>query len=127
MDEILKAQSKMFSFFLTEHLIDAVKEKGYKTTVVAAEVGIGQASMSRYINGGREMPMSVFMAICNYTGVNAQAIWNAAYVQANDPASLPEDLKRKAVNAKIDAGGLDLAALHDPDKEASGGVDAEFA
>ena len=32
-----------------------------------------------------------------------------------------------AVNAKIDAGGLGLAADHDPDKEASKGVDSEFA
>ncbi|MDN6683183.1 MAG: helix-turn-helix transcriptional regulator [Bifidobacterium crudilactis] len=101
MDETLKAQSDQFSMLLTQKLIDAIKEKGFKTTVVAKEIGIGQASMSRYINGVREMPMSTFMAICTYADINPQRLFNAAYTQTNaepieiNPAAMTEEQKKQ--------------------------------
>lgn len=128
MDETLKAQSDHFSMLLTQKLIDAIKEKGFKTTVVAKEVGIGQASMSRYINGAREMPMSTFMAICTYADINPQRLFNAAYtqsihVQENvvDPSMLSEEERKRLALSGL----YDLAANENPDKEYESGLDGQ--
>ena len=133
MDETLKSQSDHFSMLLTQKLIDAIKEKGFKTTVVAKEIGIGQASMSRYINGVREMPMSTFMAICSYADINPQRLFNAAYTQSSDiqvnvvdPPMLSEEEKHRIVMEKINRGGVELVASQDPMKEEYKDGDAEF-
>ncbi len=121
MDETLKAQSDQFSMLLTQKLIDAIKEKGFKTTVVAKEIGIGQASMSRYINGVREMPMSTFMAICTYADINPQRLFNAAYTQTNaepieiNPAAMTEEQKKQWTLDHMQDYGF--AANENPDKE----------
>lgn len=123
MDETLKAQSDHFSMLLTQKLIDAIKEKGFKTTVVAKEIGIGQASMSRYINGVREMPMSTFMAICTYADINPQRLFNAAYTQTNaetvaiEPSMLPEDELADIAMNDLTHGALGLAASRDKNKK----------
>lgn len=116
MDEKLQNQSKLFAHLLTERLVDAIKDKGFKTTVVAKEVGIGQASMSRYINDVREMPTSVSMAICKYTGIDPQSIWNAAYVQASETPELSDEEKKEIVLKKLRS-GMWLAANEDGNKE----------
>lgn len=132
MDETLKAQSDQFSMLLTQKLIDAVKEKGFKTTVVAKEIGIGQASMSRYINGVREMPMSTFMAICSYADINPQLLFNAAYTQSSveqvaiDPSMLSEEEKHRLIMEKINRNDVDLVANRDSMKEEYKEGDAEF-
>jgi transcriptional regulator with XRE-family HTH domain len=123
MDETLKAQSDQFSMLLTQKLIDAVKEKGFKTTVVAKEIGIGQASMSRYINGVREMPMSTFMAICSYADINPQRLFNAAYTQSSveqiaiDPSMLSEDEKADLAMRDLGQSDFGIAALRDGNKK----------
>lgn len=123
MDETLKAQSDQFSMLLTQKLIDAVKEKGFKTTVVAKEIGIGQASMSRYINGVREMPMSTFMAICSYADINPQRLFNAAYTQSGveqvaiDPSMLSEDEKADLAMRDLGQSDFGVAALRDGNKK----------
>jgi transcriptional regulator with XRE-family HTH domain len=123
MDETLKAQSDQFSMLLTQKLIDAVKEKGFKTTVVAKEIGIGQASMSRYINGVREMPMSTFMAICSYADINPQRLFNAAYTQSGveqvaiDPSMLSEDEKADLAMRDLGQSDFRIAALRDGNKK----------
>ncbi|MCI1673182.1 MAG: helix-turn-helix transcriptional regulator [Bifidobacterium tibiigranuli] len=121
MDELLKAQSNLFARLLAQLLVEAMKEKGFKTTVVASEIGIGQASMSRYISGSREMPISVYMAICTYTNIDPQKIWSAAYVQASDPATLPEETRKKIALS----GMFGMAANDNPRKEAEARLDAE--
>jgi transcriptional regulator with XRE-family HTH domain len=123
MDETLKAQSDQFSMLLTQKLIDAIKEKGFKTTVVAKEIGIGQASMSRYINGAREMPMSTFMAICTYADINPQRLFNAAYTQTNaepieiNPAAMTEEQKKQWTLDHMQDYGFAANENHDKERE----------
>ena len=118
MDEQLKAQSERYTATLTDNLIELVREKGFKTTVIADEIGIGQATMSRYINHVREMPMSVVTAICSYAGLDPARLIQATYDQ----------LERGAAQAMLEQakkGTFDLAALENSDKNTRSEYDTD--
>lgn len=127
MNELLKQQSERFAHLLTERLIEKVKEKGFKTTYIAEEIGIGQASMSRYINGVREMPMSVFLAICEFASLDADDLISQVSTEitsgttTNTTTDNEEKLAQRIL-AKHKQDKFSTAAFEDTNKE----VESEY-
>lgn len=114
MESDIQQQSKRYSQLLVDLLIEAVKERGFKTTVLAKSIGIGQATMSRYISGTREMPLSTIMAICLYTEIDPNPIFRAAYRLVTDHGV--EDSVQLIDQVVTHPEDYEVAALRDPNK-----------
>jgi hypothetical protein len=94
--------------------------------------------MSKWLNAKPAIDVAIARKICDYIGADIIDVTNSANRRlldelgpwppiTVDPSVLTEDEIMERVNAKIDAGAVGLAALHDPDKGKSKGVDPEFA
>lgn len=119
MNEELQSRSERFTTLLTDSLVALIRKRGIKTTVIAEEIGIGQASMSRYISHKREMPMSVFFAVCEFIDANPRKIMDDVFSQIDDTDA-------DAMVRSLDAGDMEtfgLAANYDEnsEQEAQGG------
>jgi transcriptional regulator with XRE-family HTH domain len=109
------------------------QEVGMTTQELIRKSGIRRSTYFRKMRGETEFTTSDIDAIAKALGADPFLILHKASSAVEqtpitvDPSVLTEDEIMERVNAKIDAGAVGLAALHDPDKGKSKGVDPEFA
>ncbi|MCI1831510.1 MAG: helix-turn-helix domain-containing protein [Bifidobacterium sp.] len=123
-----------FAKAIAEELRAQKARTGKTNDELAEAVGVSAVTILRYLRGQRQIPIDVFGDLCKALEISAADITATAFAKAQknntitvDPSALTEDEIMERVNARIDAGAVGLAALHDPDKGKSRGVDPEFA
>ena len=138
MSNLLRKRADLFGKYISAEVKGAIVTRGYTQTDVAKAIDRQGANLSRWLNGKPTIPIEVAMEVCNYIGIDIRKVVDAAEqrvidelgpwppIEVNQSALSDEEMQRR-VNARIDACGFGLAADHDPDKEASKGVESEFA
>ncbi|MEE8738320.1 MAG: helix-turn-helix transcriptional regulator [Bifidobacterium sp.] len=136
-NDIQKRADRFAQLFGAE-LKGAIASHGYSQGQVADDLGHARSTMSKWLNAKPAIDVAIARKICDYIGADIIDVTNSANRRlldelgpwppiTVDPSVLTEDEIMERVNAKIDAGAVGLAALHDPDKGKSKGVDPEFA
>ncbi|MGP5262806.1 hypothetical protein [Glutamicibacter arilaitensis] len=69
---------------IAEQLFEQIKGKGIVLQGIAERTGISIGSLSRYINGKRDLPTPIFALICKDVGLDAgEVLRNALEVVAS--------------------------------------------
>src|SRR5437868_4626624 len=55
-------------------LAGVVRRTNIPTATLAADIGVARESVSRYLNGRREIPASLLLAVCRHSGISATEI-----------------------------------------------------
>jgi len=82
-----------------EDLREAIHESELTITGIALAVGIERATLSRYLNGTRVLPLSTYIDICEAVAIDPHAIIDQAYdrliseLGPPEPSSVPRAVR----------------------------------
>jgi len=79
-----ESRGERFAALVGAELRGAIASRGYSAAAVARSIGNDPATLSRWLTGKREVPVSVAMAIADYVGVSLAEVMDRAYARLDE-------------------------------------------